>query len=70
MNGNVNFHPLIQALLMMGIIFARNYYNLDNETEKQIRLLAAKLLGRIDWNFMQMPDTGKYANTISMGMDA
>ena len=55
------------GILLMGIIFARNYYSLDNDTEKQIRLLAAKLLERADWNFMLMPDTGKFANTISMG---
>ncbi len=55
------------GILMMGIIFARNYYNLDNDIEKQIRSLAAVLLGRIDWNFMQMPATGKFASTISMG---
>jgi hypothetical protein len=55
------------GLLMMGIIFARNYYTLDNEVEKQIRLLAAMILGRIDWDFMRMPDSGKFANTISMG---
>jgi hypothetical protein len=54
------------GLLMMGIIFARNYYNLDNEVEKRIRSQATMLLDRIDWNFMVMPDTGKYANTISM----
>jgi len=54
------------GLLMMGIIFARNYYNLDNDVEKRIRLQAAIILDRIDWNFMVMPDTGKYANTISM----
>lgn len=54
------------GLLMMGIIFARNYYNLDNDVENRIRLQAAIILERIDWNFMVMPDTGKYANTISM----
>ena len=54
------------GLLMMGIIFARNYYNLDNDVEKRIRSQAAIILERIDWNFMVMPDTGKYANTISM----
>ena len=54
------------GLLMMGIIFARNYYNLDNEEENKIRSKATLLLDRIDWNFMAMPDTGKYANTISM----
>jgi hypothetical protein len=54
------------GLLMMGIIFARNYYNLDNDVENRIRSQAAMILDRIDWNFMMMPDTGKYANTISM----
>ena len=36
------------GLLMMGIIFARNYYTRDNEVEDQVRLLAGKLLGRIE----------------------
>ena len=55
------------GLLMMGTIFARNYYSLDNEVEDRIRLLAGKLLGRIEWKFMAMPPSGEYANTISMG---
>ena len=55
------------GLLMMGIIFARNYYNTDNPDEQQIRELAKFLLDRIEWNFMEMPDTGKFAHTISMG---
>lgn len=54
------------GILMMGIIFARNYYNLDNAVEKQIRLLSAMLLDRVDWNFMLLPASSKYANTISM----
>jgi hypothetical protein len=54
------------GLLMMGIIFARNYYNLDNEDEKQIRDLSAMLLGRMDWSFFLMPPTGKHPNCISM----
>ncbi len=54
------------GILMMGILFARNYYNLDNETEKQIRELSAFMLGRMDWDFMQMPATGKHPNCISM----
>jgi hypothetical protein len=55
------------GLLAMGFIFARNYYNQDNEVENRIRSLADKLLGRIEWDFMAMPPTGEYANTISMG---
>lgn len=64
---NCELSSIDTGILMMGIIFARNYYNLDNETEKEIRELAGKLLGRIDWDFMQMPDTGRFANTLSMG---
>jgi hypothetical protein len=55
------------GLLMMGVIFARNYYNSDNEVEKQIRKTASFLLERIDWNFMEMPGEGEFAHTISMG---
>ena len=55
------------GILMMGIIFARNYYGRDSKTENEIRLLSAKLLERVDWNFMEMPDKGKFACTISMG---
>jgi len=55
------------GLLLMGVIFARNYYDRDNEAEKSIRLLAGQLLGRVDWGFMTMPASGEYANTISMG---
>lgn len=54
------------GILMMGILFARNYYNLENEEEKQIRELSATLLGRMDWNFFQLPPTGKHPNCISM----
>jgi len=54
------------GILMMGILFARNYYNGDNETENQIRLLAATLLGRIDWNFLQLSASAKHPNAISM----
>jgi hypothetical protein len=55
------------GLLMMGVIFARNYYNSDNEVEREIRETATFLLNRIDWDFMEMPDEGKFARTISMG---
>lgn len=54
------------GLLMMGILFARNYYDRDNKTEKNSSQ-ASQLLGNIDWDFMLMPDTGDYARQISMG---
>ena len=55
------------GLLAMGFIFARNYYCRNNEVENRIRMLADRLLGRIEWDFMAMPPSGKYANAISMG---
>lgn len=55
------------GLLMMGILFARSYYDRGNETEKQIRSRSSQLLENIEWDFMMMPDTGMYANQISMG---
>ncbi len=55
------------GLLLMGVIFARNYYNADNEIERQIRETASMLLNRVDWNFMEMPNEGEFAHTISMG---
>ncbi len=54
------------GILMMGILFARNYYNLENTTEAEIRSLAATLLGRMDWSFMQLPASGKHPYCISM----
>lgn len=54
------------GILMMGIIFARNYYDRDNEIENQIRSLASALLKRVEWDFFLMPATGKHPHTISM----
>jgi hypothetical protein len=63
---NCELSSIDTGLLMMGIIFARNYFNLDDNVENQIRSIAAKLLERIDWNFMVLPASSKYAHTISM----
>jgi len=64
---NCELSTIDTGLLMMGIIFARKYYNQVNDVENEIRNLAAKLLKRLDWDFFEMPPTGEYANTISMG---
>lgn len=54
------------GLLLMGVIFSRNYFNKDDAEEQEIRLLAAKLLGRLDWDFFYLPETSKHPRTISM----
>lgn len=64
---NCELSTVDTGLLMMGIIFVRNYYYQVNDIENEIRSIAAKLLKRLDWDFFEMPSTGKYANTISMG---
>src|SRR4030042_16483 len=55
---NCELSTIDTGLLMMGIIFARNYYNQNNELENEIRDIAAKLIGRMNWDFFQMPETG------------
>jgi hypothetical protein len=64
---NCELSSVDTGLLMMGIIFARNYYDQENEREIRIRELAGKLIGRIDWDLLRMPAVGEYANTICMG---
>ena len=55
------------GLLMMGVIFARNYYGLPNDVEKEIRELAAMLLSRMDWSIFEMPAGSPNKYAISMG---
>jgi hypothetical protein len=64
---NCELSTVDTGLLMMGIIFARNYYNLDNDIENQIRNLSDMLVERLDWEFFKMPGNSDFANTISMG---
>ena len=67
---NCELSSVDTGILMMGIIFARNYYNLDNEIENQIRSIAAKLLERMDWNFMLLPGIGKICQYDLNGLDS
>lgn len=54
------------GLLLMGVIFSRNYFNGNSPEEKEIRELAALMLGRLDWDFFYLPPTAKQPHTISM----
>ncbi len=64
---NCELSTIDTGLLMMGFIFARNYFNQDNEVENQIRTLTGALLQRLEWEFFLMPDTSIHPNTLSMG---
>lgn len=54
------------GLLMMGVIFARNYYNRETQQEQKIRDLAQKLLSSLDWSSFNMDEKSNHPNTISM----
>lgn len=54
------------GLLFAGIIFARQYYHNDNPKENEIRDLSDKIIGRAEWDFLVLPDTGNYASVINM----
>lgn len=64
---NCELSTIDTGILLMGIIFSRNYFNQDNQTENEIRELAGKILGRLDWDFFKMHSSGEYENQISMG---
>ncbi|TVQ07632.1 MAG: Tat pathway signal protein [Bacteroidetes bacterium] len=55
------------GLLLMGVIFSRNYYSRDNETEGGIREMAEVLLSRLDWSIFNMGPETNQPKTISMG---
>ena len=64
---NSELSTIDTGLLLAGIIFARNYYSGDNPSEEYLRRMADSLINRVDWDFFTLPDSGKYANTLSLG---
>lgn len=63
---NCELSSIDTGLLMMGIIFARNYYDKNTPEEKEIRELATTLLNRLDWSVFYMDEKSKHPYTISM----
>jgi hypothetical protein len=51
------------AILLMGVLFAGQYFDRDDPAEREIRALSQKLYARADWNFFR--SDGRSA--ISMG---
>jgi hypothetical protein len=64
---NCELSTVDTGLLIMGIIFARNYYDQNNDLENEIRNISNKIIERLNWDFFVMPNSGKYAYTLSMG---
>lgn len=50
------------ALLMMGVLFAQEFYDRDTPEEREIRQLADALYRRVEWDRFQLPE-----GRISMG---
>jgi hypothetical protein len=63
---NCELSSIDTGILMMGVIFVRNYYDQNSADEKEIRDLADKLLGRLDWSIFYMDEKSKQPSTISM----
>ncbi|MCX7876828.1 MAG: hypothetical protein N2321_11785 [Melioribacteraceae bacterium] len=64
---NCELSSIDSGLLFAGMIFARNYFNQQNEIENKIRDLATKLLERADWNFWQRKSNDSNNLLINMG---
>jgi hypothetical protein len=60
---DVELSSVDTTILLMGVLFAGQYYDRDNAAEREIRSLAKALYERADWNFFR--SDGRAA--ISMG---
>ena len=49
----VELSSIDTALLMMGVLFAAEYFDGSNPTEERIRALADSLYRRVEWDWMQ-----------------
>ena len=59
---NSELSSIDTALLMAGVVFARNFYGADNAVESEIRTLCDALYDRVEWTWLLKPD-----NTIGHG---
>jgi len=66
---NCELSSIDSGLLFSGMIFARNYFNQNNEVEKNIRELSTNLLKRADWNFWARSANETMPYQINMGWD-
>jgi hypothetical protein len=60
---DVELSSVDTTILLMGVLFAGQYYDRDEAAEREIRELARKLYERADWNFLRSDGRG----AISMG---
>lgn len=51
--GKTELSTVDTALLLGGVLFAQSYFDRNNPVEAEIRDLAEKIYGRVDWTFVQ-----------------
>ena len=51
---NVELSTIDTALMMAGVLFCREYYDLDNKRERRIRELSDFLYRRVEWGWAQV----------------
>src|SRR3546814_15102177 len=51
--GKTELSTVDTSLLLGGVLFAQSYYDADTPVEAEIRDLAEKIYGRVDWTFVQ-----------------
>lgn len=51
--GKTELSTVDTTLLLGGVLFAQSYYDRDTPVEAEIRDLAEKIYGRVDWTFVQ-----------------
>lgn len=64
---NSELSTIDTAWLLAGVRFAANYYNLNNNIEKEIRRLSDALSRRVNWNWSVLKTKNEYDSTITLG---
>ena len=66
---NCELSTIDTSWLLAGIRFASQYYDRDNEQEKEIRSLADSLVNRVDWDWtiIQKARDERHENLVAMG---
>ena len=59
---NSELSSIDTALLLAGVLYAREYFDTPNESETEIRAMADALFARVDWNWM-----ARGGDVLSMG---
>jgi hypothetical protein len=63
--GNTELSTVDTTLFLGGALFAQSYYDRDDPVEAEIRDLAEKIYGRVEWDWAQRSRTGTQAKNLA-----